>query len=544
MNSENNQNNSMRNLFGQSFYGNTPNKPADNIFGQQALPNTTNPFGQNTTSSFPSTNQFQPTSPFGAQTNTQPFGGISTPQQQPNTLFGASTGQQNQTYPFGSTFKPSFTPTSFGQPQTQTQQSTFQPTSFGSTTFGNQQNNSMFSGVFNSNKPTPQVGSSTGWSTGNTNSQPMFSTKKGTGNPPYTKSRKRDEHGIVMEMHHILAMDEYKDKSLEELRKEDYDAGKKPSNNQGIPQTSSSFKPFTPSPSFTPSNQSFNFGSQTTTTTPFTSSQPSTAFPSTAPTQTTSPSPFSQFTSSATTTPVPTTFPSTHPVITQPPPVSPSPNAFSSIPTRPMFTNMSTPTMPTSTPNFQPQTQMQPGATVDTNDPFLIKNLRFEKVTPKKMTLKNVFPTERIFKEKKENPKISLSIRNYGYAEEDKPYTIPPLYEISHLDEIDNLTLVIPGKCKIEFLEPISVYALEDLPEKICMYEDDIEMTDAPGEGINQRARVTMTGYFPYENKKYNEEEYNISQEKFYYKLQNTENRTFIDYIKETGTYVYEVENF
>ncbi|KAJ1311780.1 hypothetical protein OPQ81_010246 [Rhizoctonia solani] len=208
--------------------------------------------GSNTTSTFG-----QPAKPFGStgfgttNTSTPSFSFGTTPAQPSTNAFGSGTtggfGTQTQTSTFGqpstSTFGTGTTGTGFGTANTA-------GGAFGSTNtggaFGSTANTG--GGIFGATKP------ATGGLFGSTPAA-ANTTGQGTASPAYTATQERDTAvgGSSTTLHYqsITAMPAYRNFSFEELRAQDYAAGRKNSSSTGFGQTSA-------------------FGSTTTTTTPST----------------------------------------------------------------------------------------------------------------------------------------------------------------------------------------------------------------------------------------------------------------------------------
>ncbi|XP_007259635.3 nuclear pore complex protein Nup98-Nup96 [Astyanax mexicanus] len=246
--------------FGAPFGGGTGGFGTSSTFGQQ---NT----GFGTTGGFGS-------SAFGTANNT---GGLfGTPQNKPGGLFGSSTFSQPVTsstssgFGFGATSGTSnslFGSTNTGGGGLFSQQgnafSANKPTSFG--TFGNS-TASTGGGLFGTtNTPSNPFGGTSGSLFG---ASSFTATQPGTAikfNPP-TGSDTMVKSGVTTSINTkhqcITAMKEYENKSLEELRLEDYQAGRKGPSNPIAANTSSLFG----ASAAAPSTATGLFGSSTTST--------------------------------------------------------------------------------------------------------------------------------------------------------------------------------------------------------------------------------------------------------------------------------------
>ncbi|KAM4726112.1 nuclear pore complex protein Nup98-Nup96 isoform 1-T2 [Anableps anableps] len=257
------------NSFGTPFGGGTGGFGSSSTFGQQ-------------NTGFGAAGGFG-TSAFGATTNT---GGLfGSTQNKPGGLFGSSTFSQPATsststgFGFGTA---SGTSTSlFGNTGTGTSGGLFsqQSNAFGAnkpTSFGNFGTSTSSGGLFGStNTTTNPFGASSSLFGGSgfaANQQPGTTVKF---NPP-TGSDTMVKAGVTTSINTkhqcITAMKEYENKSLEELRLEDYQAGRKGSTNPMAPGTGGLFGGATPTSSAstglfgaTASNSNFNFGANKST---------------------------------------------------------------------------------------------------------------------------------------------------------------------------------------------------------------------------------------------------------------------------------------
>ncbi|KRH92938.1 Nuclear pore complex, Nup98 component (sc Nup145/Nup100/Nup116), partial [Pseudoloma neurophilia] len=183
------------------------------LFGQQqpTTSNTTSTFGNNQTGL--GFDKSQTTSPMFGRPTTSLFGNTGFGSQQATNTFGSSTfGQQQPSSTFGSTTfgqQPSttFGGTTFGQQQS----NTTSHTNFGTTPFSGQQNTSSFA-----------------WGTA--------SDKKGSSSDTYKTTQIREDYSVLT-LHDITAMNAYNSKNVDEIRKEDYDMGRKHSSMTSTPST-------------------------------------------------------------------------------------------------------------------------------------------------------------------------------------------------------------------------------------------------------------------------------------------------------------------
>lgn len=221
--------NSNNNLFNNNLFQQTPQKGQ----GWPALPPPQNPSSQ----------PAQPTNLFGAQQgmnpqpfSTQPtlippqppqFGSSLVPPQPANfapsltSSFGTSNLKPSQPPPFGS-FSTGFNPQSNLLPQPSLSQPS--ASSFTSTS-------SFPSSSFALNKPSQSFGSSN-WPSLSQNISHNTWNSSGQGSKaiPYSVSRFKEDSGVFSDAVDITAMKEYANKSVDEIRHEDYTLSRKPTN--------------------------------------------------------------------------------------------------------------------------------------------------------------------------------------------------------------------------------------------------------------------------------------------------------------------------
>ncbi|ELA42297.1 uncharacterized protein VICG_00697 [Vittaforma corneae ATCC 50505] len=248
--------------------------------------------------------------------------------------------------------------------------------------------------------------------------------------------------------------------------------------------------------------------------------------------------------------------PSTNFLGTQPPTslfnTQPPSNLFTTQPTANLFNTQQQSVF--GTPSFtSPSASIQPVSIptkVDMSDPYLLKNIQFEKFEQQKPSLKVSLPTP-LFKTNKDKPVVELKIRAPKPIQRNAIYTIPELKDVDATQTISNLVIGFEGKGRIEFLEPVSVKSLEDIEKRISFRDENVETTDTIGSGLNKRARVYVEGLFPIcrttnEIIKGKAEAFPQKgiQERFIYQLKNDSTKKFIDYDVDNGIYVYEVNHF
>lgn len=243
-------------------------------------------------------------------------------------------------------------------------------------------------------------------------------------------------------------------------------------------------------------------------------------------------------------------------------PPSQSINPFGTVQTMPCFNPFpSTAGMATSTftPSFSSPFQQQisssltgqPSQTaVDMSDPYMIKDVKFEKVQQQKPSIKVALPVP-IFSTKKDVPEVDLKIRPPNPILRSSIYTIPDLNDVDTSRPIPNLVIGFEGKGRIEYLEPVTVKSLESIEKKVIFRNENVEINDPIGTGLNKKARVYLEGLFPVSRTtneiiKGRQEQFPQKgiQERFIYQLKNDSSKKFIDYDVDNGIYISEVNHF
>lgn len=205
---------------------------------------------------------------------------------------------------------------------------------------------------------------------------------------------------------------------------------------------------------------------------------------------------------------------------------------------------------PTFGGGMQPVYQQQ--AKIDPSDPFLLKDIKFEKVEKEHLPLSKVLPRP-IFKEDSKPRKISLSFRPPKPPAKEKVYTIPPIEDIKHMKEVHNLIIGFEDKGRIEYLDTVngSEVTMANIQSKIYFSKESVVVNDPVGVGLNRRARVYVEGVFPYSRSlgdyiRGEQKEFPLKgiQERFVYGLKSDMVKKFVGYEYERGTYVYDVNHF
>lgn len=534
------------NLFGKPTFGSVPS------FGSTSQPmqSTGNAFGSSFSSQQPSVNKFGASNTFGNTntfgttnntlgTTTLPFGATGSSNALGANTFGSGLQSNTSTQPFST--GTSTQQNAWGQPT-----ATQYPFATGQNSFLGDRSNVL-------NRP----------------AFPGYGASIGTKDHPYIQRKVREDNGSEVILVHINGNENYSGKSVEELRHEDYSLGRKPittgnanttetkpfgfGSNTGIGNTSvsvdnrSGMGIFGSTPTATsfqplPSAPQSNFGLQ----------KPPTSLPSQQPL-------FSQPSNVTTTNPlqprqtpeVPSTgfpFPSSvqQPSFTSFQPSFSIPQQSTVQTQQPMFGNVPGPS------NFVDQPIHPQQTSIDPSDPFLLKDIKFEKVEKEHIPLSKMFP-QPIFKEEPKVKKISLSFRPPKSPAKDKVYTIPPIEDLKHMKEVHNLVIGFEDKGRIEYLDAVntSEVTMNNIQSKIYFSKESVVVNDPAGVGLNKRARVYVEGVFPYSRSlgdyiRGEQKQFPLKgiQERFVYGLKNDAVKKFVGYEYERGTYVYDVNHF
>lgn len=180
----------------------------------------------------------------------------------------------------------------------------------------------------------------------------------------------------------------------------------------------------------------------------------------------------------------------------------------------------------------------------------MIKDVKFEKVQQQKPSIKVALPTP-IFNTKKDVPAVDLKIRPPKPIARSSIYTIPDLNDVDTSRPIPNLVIGFEGKGRIEYQEPVTIKSLDNIEKKVMFRNENVEVNDPIGTGLNRKARVYVEGLFPVSRAtneiiKGKAETFPQKgiQERFIYQLKNDSSKKFIDYDVDNGIYIYEVNHF
>lgn len=562
--------------FGSGFTSGGNTQQSGSVFGNSSKFGT-NPSG---TTGFGSSNF---TSTGFSNTSNQTFNSTTNKFGTSNAVSGFNTTGSS----FGSTFaQPNTTTTnSFGQFSNNTSSTTFpqfnSSTNTSSTQFGAQtqpfsfanKTSSPFNSTtsqFNTQQTTTPFSSNTtgymsnGWNIGNV---------KGTKSVNYCETRIKED-GLTVALQDITGMQTYKEKSLDELRKEDYEEGRKhaiptsttnetlsnTTNNQSTmsTNTTSLFNTSTPAqPLFSPTNPfgtgnmsssnpflpASNSKSNNTQNNPFAPSQgqPSTVSLTSAPQNpfASTQSPQNSFTEAKPLNPFSSTniFNSTTPIsqsqTTYPFGISSTGNVSSTF--KPSISPFGT-TMNTSMQSLP-----------NNDDPYLLKNIQFPDSLTTMPSYKLNLPKPVFNNKPIDDTKIDITIRPPRKYVQKNIYTIPD--NIVDGTIVGQLIIGFENKGRIEYLEPVT-FNKSNL-SSIVINGTDVIINDNVGTGYNKRAKVYIEGVYAYSrgSRTYLQGKQDTwpnkgIQERFIYQLKSDINKKFIDYNEETGVYVYEVNHF
>ncbi|KAM0671559.1 nucleoporin autopeptidase domain-containing protein [Ordospora colligata] len=567
-------------MFGQSFGGQQPLSMPPSVSSQP----------QSSMSSMP---RFGSSNAFGGASN----------------IFGSTTSNPNTIVPTSSSFgTPSTTASSFAPQQSgifgQSSQTQAPAFSMGMQSMAQPQQTSPWGQSSTASNPFGTNQSLFSNDKGTSMSMPGYGTSTGTRDHTYMQRKIREDNGGDVSLIHINGNEHYMHKSVEELRSEDYSLGRKPtvggalteprgysgyggmygtanntvSDNRGqMPSTlgtgatGSGFQPFistqsTPTQSMPVSGtsvlgqQTSTFGLGSSVSQPAFASQPSsTGFSlSQQPLQTTTSTnePENPFLQSRT---------QSQPVFgitasnMQTSTVNPSMNTFAftpmqqtqPMPAQQMFGTMNQGTQPQVQQGYESQGYVQQQK-ADFSDPFLVKNIKFEKAEKEHIPLNKVFP-QPVFKEDKKTSRISLSFRPPKQLSRENVYTIPSIDDIKHMKEVHNLIIGFEDKGRIEYLDTVnaSEVTMANIQSKVYFSKDSVVVNDPVGVGLNRRARVYVEGVFPYSRSlgdyiRGEQKQFPLKgiQERFVYGLKSDAVRKFVGYEYERGTYVYDVNHF
>eukprot|EP00866_Antonospora_locustae_P000842 jgi/Antlo1/842/1935 len=194
------------------------------------------------------------------------------------------------------------------------------------------------------------------------------------------------------------------------------------------------------------------------------------------------------------------------------------------------------------------QTIQQPGTTpgnqqtglekhVNPNDPFLIDEIKIEKVDLPVQPIKKKVPRPDF---RREHVESMLKVVLREPAPQSEIETIPSQEDIKKMESTNLVIIFKEGR--IEYLEKIKAAdaLISNIEAKVFFNKDEVSVNDVVGVGLNKRARVYVNNYFPFSKKSRSF----IRDEALMYELKRDPRRRFVEYDKETGLYVYEVNHF
>lgn len=171
------------------------------------------------------------------------------------------------------------------------------------------------------------------------------------------------------------------------------------------------------------------------------------------------------------------------------------------------------------------------------NDPFLIDEIKIEKVELPVQPIKKKVPRPDFRREQAES---MLKVVLREPAPQSEIETIPSQEDIKKMESTNLVIIFKEGR--IEYLEKIRAAdaLISNIEAKVFFNKDEVSVNDVVGVGLNKRARVYVNNYFPFSKKSRSF----IRDEALMYELKRDPRRRFVEYDKETGLYVYEVNHF
>jgi hypothetical protein len=221
---------------------------------------------------------------------------------------------------------------------------------------------------------------------------------------------------------------------------------------------------------------------------------------------------------------------------------APSPQfvAFSQPPVPPPVLQQTTPTVSYEQQYIVPTQSEQPGRfekPVNTNDPFLIDEIKVEKVELPPQPVRKKIPRPDFRREEAEQT-LRIVLREPVVKSEIE--TIPSQEDIRRTESTNLIIIFNDGR--IEYLERIKSAdaLLSNIESKVFFNKGEVSVNDMVGTGLNKRARVYVNNYFPFSKASRSF----VKDDAIVYELKKDPKRRFIEYDKETGLYVYEVNHF
>ena len=171
------------------------------------------------------------------------------------------------------------------------------------------------------------------------------------------------------------------------------------------------------------------------------------------------------------------------------------------------------------------------------SDPFLIDEIKVEKMDVPQKVIRRKIPKPDFRRADAENV-IKITLREPAVKAEVE--TIPSQADIKKMESVSLVVMFKEGR--VEYLEPIKSAdaLLDNIESKIFFGKDDVSVNDPVGVGLNKRARVYVNNYFPFMKSKRSF----VRDDVLVYELRKDRRRKFIEYDKESGLYVYEVNHF
>ncbi|KAL0265669.1 UNVERIFIED_CONTAM: hypothetical protein PYX00_011383 [Menopon gallinae] len=163
------------------------------------------------------------------------------------------------------------------------------------------------------------------------------------------------------------------------------------------------------------------------------------------------------------------------------------------------------------------------------NDPFLIDEIKIEKIELPAQPIKKKIPKPD-FKREKAESMLKVVLREPAPHTEIE--TIPSQEDIKKMESTNLVIIFKEGR--IEYLEKIKAAdaLISNIESKVFFNKDEVSVNDVVGVGLNKRARVYVNNYFPFSKKSRSF----IRDEALVYELKRDPRRRFVEpLMKELG---------
>lgn len=173
----------------------------------------------------------------------------------------------------------------------------------------------------------------------------------------------------------------------------------------------------------------------------------------------------------------------------------------------------------------------------NTNDPFLIDEIKIDRVELPAQPVRKRIPRPDFKREEMEHT-LRIVLREPAVRSEIE--TIPSQEDIRKTESTNLIVVFNDGR--IEYLEKIRSgdALLSNIESKVFFNKGEVSVNDMVGMGLNKRARVYVNNYFPFSKASRSF----VKDDAIVYELKKDPKRRFVEYDKESGLYVYEVNHF